>query len=81
MVASIFLLEHYCSVPGWVGVAKTNLAGHSFVSSDSATLEGRVTKHFPAGWTSDRSISKTVPWPLVRFSGQGSHRLTFLFPF
>ena len=46
MVASIFLLEHYCSVPGWVGVAKTNLAGHSFVSSDSATLKAGLQNTF-----------------------------------
>lgn len=47
MVASIFLLlEHYCAVPGWVGVSKTNLAGHSFVSSDNATLEAGLQNAF-----------------------------------
>lgn len=45
-MASVFLLEHYCSVPGWVGVAKTNLAGHSFASSDSATLEAGLQNTF-----------------------------------
>ena len=46
-VASIFLLlEPYCAVPGWVGVSKTNLAGHSFVSSDNATLEAGLQNTF-----------------------------------
>lgn len=47
MVASIFLLlEHCSSVPVWVATSKTNLAGHSFVSSDSATLEAELQNTF-----------------------------------
>lgn len=47
IVASIFLLlEPYCAVPRCVGVSKTNLASHSFVSSDNATLEAGLQNIF-----------------------------------
>ena len=46
MVASIFLLlEHYCAVPMWVDVSKTNLAGYSFISSDNGTLAAGLQTH------------------------------------